>query len=117
MLPLLAAAIPSVVILLAPKNDVAQVLAAIFLPIALALFRCNLGMRQLQELCGDAVPAFRQLALGTAIVALMLFEGWMSICQFADDEPPGTLAVATLIYVAYLVAIATALAWPRRLGF
>jgi hypothetical protein len=108
-LPLITAAAPSVVLLFLPRNDAAEIAAVVFLPIAVALLRASVGMRQLEAINGGFAPVSRQLALAVAISVLMLFEGLVGICRFADDEPNSVLLVAAAIYAIYLAAILVAL--------
>ena len=108
VLPLAVSAVPAAVALLFPKNAIAEVSTFILVPIFAALVRAGVGAQKVRNLCNGELPATRQLALATAIVLLLLFEGMVSALTFADDEPASAWAYPVGFYLCYLAAIAFA---------
>lgn len=109
ILPLVVAVAPLIIQILFGPRHIAEVVAAILLPIVLALYRSHTGTRQLSEICQGRIPWGRQLTLAVAIVLLLLFEMYVMVLHFADDEPPAAWIVAVVLFVAYVVTILMAL--------
>ncbi|MBA3482830.1 MAG: hypothetical protein H0T51_13545 [Pirellulales bacterium] len=113
LLPLGVSAIPSAVEVLFPKSDIAEIVTAVVIPIFSALIRSVVGVRQIRTLCEGALPIPRQIALAIAIVLLMLFEAFVAMLTFADDEPPSAWLAPAGFYVFYLATIAIAFVPPK----
>jgi hypothetical protein len=113
LLPLAVAAVPAVMIALFPRNDVAEMLAVVLIPMAAALVRSVMGARQIRRLCHGELPIGRQFAIAAAIVFLLLFEGAVTIFVFADDEPASAWLYPAALYAAYLASAAMAFI-PKR---
>jgi hypothetical protein len=99
---------------LLPRNDVAEVVVAIVAPIIAALIRSAAGWHQLEQAWGNFIPRDSQVALGVAIVLLMLLEGITAMLTFADDEPGSAWITPAILYVAYLVTITYAQRRPDQ---
>jgi hypothetical protein len=115
ILPMLVAAVPYSVVILFPRNDVAELSGVILVSIVAALVRTGLGAQQIRDLCDGKLPMRRQVALAIAIGLLILFEGMVSLLTFADDEPVSAWAYPIVIFLCYLAAAAVAFA-PRPTG-
>jgi hypothetical protein len=109
ILPIVVATTPLVVRLLFGRGHLAEVIAAILLPITLAIYRSHTGGKQLNETCHGRVHWGRQLTFAVAIILLLLFEMYVMILHFANDEPPSAWIVAVVIFVAYIATILIAL--------
>jgi len=114
------AASPTLLRAILPHRDLAELAAAILVPIIAALLRAEQGARQFES---RGIPATlgRQFLLGCAIAALLLFESVSGVLHCARDEPPSAWLVVGAIYLAYLFLIVPALrprhfadAQPRR---
>jgi hypothetical protein len=112
-MPLLVAFTPSLIRALFPRGHLAEVVAAIFLPILLALFRSHVGSKQLRQFNKSDPIRGRQLALAAAITLLLLFEIGVMILHFANDEPGTAWIVTAALFVSYLFMIWIAVR-PRR---
>lgn len=108
-MPAAVAAGPIIVENFFPRNDVAEITAAVIAPIVAALIRTAVGIGQVRRITGEPIPTGRQLAIATGIVFLMLLEGYVTMLTFADDEPWSAWLAPTLIYACYLFSIALAL--------
>jgi hypothetical protein len=109
VVPAVVAAFPGAIEQLFPGNNVAEVAAAVVAPIIAALVRSSLGMRQLERIL-DGVPSVaRQITFAAAIALLMLFEGYVAMLTFADDEPWWAWLTPAGLYACYLAAIILAL--------
>jgi hypothetical protein len=108
LLPLAVAAVPAAMIALFPRNDLAEMLAVVLIPMAAALVRSVTGARQIRALCQGELPIGRQFALAAAIVFLLLFEGAVTMFVFADDEPASAWVYPAALYAAYLTCAAMA---------
>jgi hypothetical protein len=113
LLPLAVAACPWAVRILLPQNDIAEVSAVIFIPMAAALLRTLTGAQQIRRACGGALPAVRQVALATAIVLLLFFESGVGLLTVGKDEPVSAWKYVFCFYACYLVAAAFAF-FPRQ---
>jgi hypothetical protein len=109
VLPVLVAFTPLLVRAMFPVGHIAEVLAAVLLPIVLALIRIRLGSLQLEQICGENVGWDRQLWFASAIILLLLFEMYVMILHFAKDEPLSAWLVSIVLLGAYVATIWIAL--------
>lgn len=107
-LPWAVAAVPSAVSLWFPKGHIAEVVAALFVPIFAAVLRAAIGEDQIRRVCHGAQRVSRQLALGVAIVLLLLLEMWVAMLTFVNDEPMSAWMLPACFYLAYVAATAMA---------
>lgn len=112
-LPFAVAISPVIVRLLLPKNHIAEIVVAIFVPIAASLVRAMVGGYQIRRICNGVLPILRQAALAVAIVALLLFEMCIAVLTFANNEPLLVWLVPIGAYFTYVGAISIALRSPR----
>lgn len=108
ILPIVVSVVPSAVVMLFPRNDAAEVLTFILVPIGAALLRCTVGAVQIARICDGDLPVLRQLALGTAIVFLLMFEGCVTMLAFSRDLRDEDWLMALPLYACYLVPAALA---------
>jgi len=101
VLPFSVALAPIPVKLAFPKIDVAELAAVLALPMIAALLRAVRGAGQIREVCGGTSPPMRQMALGVAIVLLMLFESLVAILVLVANAPKYLWAFAALFYACY----------------
>ena len=109
ILPVLVAFTPLLVRALFPVGHIAEVVAAVLLPIVLALIRIRLGSKQLAQICGENVGWGRQLWFASAIVLLLVFEMYVMILHFAKDEPLSAWLVSFVLLGVYIATIWIAL--------
>lgn len=107
-LPLLVAGAPAMLPVALPKGVFAEFTTFIAVPIIAALLRAHQACRRLDEGGCEATPV-RQLLLGCAIVALLLFEGLTGVLHYAADAPRSLWFTAGGIYLGYLGLIVPAL--------
>jgi hypothetical protein len=88
-----------------PKRHFAEVVVVILLPIALALIRIQVGSIQLERVCRGDIRRWRQMLFACAIVLLLMFEMFMMLLTFADDEPQSAWLIPVLLLAAYIVTI------------
>jgi hypothetical protein len=112
LLPLAVAACPWAIKTLFPRNDIAGVFAAIFIPMAAALLRSVTGAKQIRRNCAGELPVGRQVALAVAISFLLMFEIGASCLILAGGDPT-SWAYVFCFFACYLVAAALAFI-PRR---
>lgn len=105
VLPVLVAITPMLIRALFRPGQLVEVIAAVLLPIALALLRIHIGAKQLARATGGNVGVGRQLVLAAAIILLLLFEMYSLILFFAKGEPSSAWLVPGGLWVAYVVAI------------
>jgi hypothetical protein len=91
-----------------PPGHLAEVVAALVVPICAAVLRAMIGEEQIHRLSQGAEPVSRQLALGLAIVLLLLFEMWVAMLTFTGDEPMSAWLWPACFYLGYIAAIAVA---------
>ncbi len=109
VLPVLVASGPVFVKAMFPKGHIAEVIAAVLVPILAALIRASVGWRQIARVCHDRAPWLRQMALAAAIVLLLLFEVAVSVLTFAGDAPASAWWLPAVLYAAYIFMITRAL--------
>jgi hypothetical protein len=109
ILPVIVAAIPPLVAALAPKNDTAEIAVISIVPAVAALIRTSTGARQIRRVNNGWLPARRQVALAIAITFLMLFEIFVAVLTFADDEPAAAWLFPLALFLGYFIAICVAL--------
>lgn len=107
VLPLLSVFTPWLVKWNFPQGHIAEVVAVVLVPIAMALLRATFAHRTLSSYYEHSLPILRQLGLGLAIISLLLLEVVTSLLIFAPEAPilPGVL-LGWLVYIA-LMLIAT----------
>jgi hypothetical protein len=113
-LPVLVAFSPSILPLVLPNRDLAEVTAVLLIPMITALIRTQHGYRQIRKRFGR-VSLGRQFLFGCAIVVLLVFEiGAAGAASSARNTPPSGWLLAAVFYLTYLVLIVRALR-PQRL--
>lgn len=100
-LPLLVMAAPTLLLLILPSRDLAELTAVIVVPIIAALLRAHHGYRQLEN-CGGRATSGRQFLFGCAIVLLLFFEGLSGVLHCARGVPASAWLTAGTLYLAYL---------------
>jgi hypothetical protein len=112
-MPLVVALIPSALQALGAGWKFTADMACILVPLAAALVRCEVGVRQLKARVRNPPPVARQILLAAAIVVLALFEVAANIARMCD-VPVEVWYTAGGLYAVYLVFIWGALR-PSRL--
>jgi hypothetical protein len=98
---LAVAAIPFIVKIAFPRNDLAEVAATIFVPMIAALVRSSMAWKQLYPACGRNPPWHRQLFAAAAILVLLVFEVTVSLATLAKGIPQEVWFVAVCQYLVY----------------
>jgi peptidoglycan/LPS O-acetylase OafA/YrhL len=88
-----------------------QSVVVTFVPMVVALVRAKIARRQLVRACGNAEDTNRQLALGSAIVLLLVLEVVTSILILGQQVM--SWGGAALVYLGYFLCIAYALRPPK----
>ena len=114
LLPITVAAVPATIRVVCPRNDGAQIVAVVLVPITAALVRAMIGARQLRKLCEGALPILRQIALAIAIILLLLFEVLISAMTFAQGVVLSDWLTTLCVYVCYVAVMALAFAPHRK---
>jgi hypothetical protein len=109
VLPALVAAGPALAKAFFPRGHIAEIVAAILVPIFAALVRAGVGRQQITHACDGRAPLIRQLTLAAAIVLLLLFEATSGVLTCADDEPAHMWLFPAVFYAGYLALILHAL--------
>lgn len=112
LLPTAVGLAPILVKLFLPRRDAVEVLTIVLLPAVAALVRASFGHWQLRRVCGGFAPLGRQVALGSAIVCLLLSESLFAVLVFAADAPREAWLFPAGSYLAYLTLILVALRPP-----
>ncbi|HUE16696.1 MAG TPA: hypothetical protein VMR25_21150 [Planctomycetaceae bacterium] len=102
-----------------PPGHIVEVIAAICMPMIVALVRAAIAQKQLERACNGMPTWFRTIALALAITLLLLFEIAAGIMTFGAGAPPEVSAIAVILYCAYLAGISFSLrpaAAEERLG-
>ena len=114
LLPMAVAAAPVMSRQVFQKGHIAEVVAAILVPVVAALIRAGVAHRQISEVCGGRVPLARQAAMSIAITLLLLFEASSGVLTCADDAPVSAWLVPASLYLAYLAYLAVIIPTLRQ---
>jgi hypothetical protein len=102
LLPAFVATLPFVVKLAFHKNDMAELFAAILMPMIASLVRSAVAWGQLARACQGRIPWQRQVAVAIAIVCLLFVEIGVAIGTFAADFPAEGWLWIVGLYIVYL---------------
>lgn len=104
-LPLVAAAGPLLVKTNFLKGHIAEVVVALFVPVALALLRSSFALRTVASHFVAPFFLFRQLCLALAIVSLLVLEIAVALEVFAPNADISLwIAINWLVYIGLMAA-------------
>ena len=109
--PLIVAVSPVSLPPVLPGHELGELTAVLLVPALAALLRAHVGFRQIEKR-GLRATLGRQFLFGSAIAALMLFEGVFGLLHCAGDAPAAAWLSAGGIYFVYLSFIVPALCPP-----
>lgn len=113
VLPIAVGMAPAITPAVFPKGHIAEVAAAVLVPVVAALVRASVGYQQITLVCAGSTPRTRQAAMAIAITLLLLFEATSGVLTCVDDEPLSAWLFPIGLYFAYLITIVLTL-WPAR---
>lgn len=109
LLPLVVVGSSSLATAVLPKGDPLIVAAIFLVPVVAIIIRGHAGHQQITRVCHGRAPLLRQLALGLAIILLLLFEIGTNILTSINDEPQSVWLWPLGFFAGYLALMLIAL--------